>query len=146
MRGLNTNSIILTLNYNYKTNFISFLNFNVCFQIENVLVRCICRLPWFQEDDLHELPSWFLLVVCCNICKLWYHVNCEKIPEAVVKDRALEWYCSDCRDNFKLWKVYSFPILYGFAVSTFPIIIIFWYLWGWNFGKWKLDREKIIDG
>ena len=47
-------------------------------------VYCSCRMP--------EL----LLMVQCNSCKEWFHVQCETIPTKVIKNPSLVWECRQC--------------------------------------------------
>ena len=53
---------------------------------ERVPVFCVCRLP----DDGR-------LMVQCSRCKEWYHNNCVKLPETIIKNDNVPWFCESCK-------------------------------------------------
>lgn len=55
---------------------------------------CVCRMPDFGVHEL--LPKKFHVMVQCNICKEYFHQECENIPESAIKCKKVPWYCSSC--------------------------------------------------
>lgn len=51
-------------------------------------IFCVCRMPELQNIEM---------VACCK-CKAWYHVHCVSVPQSVLKDRKVVWFCSDCNN------------------------------------------------
>jgi hypothetical protein len=61
----------------------------------SINLNCICKMP-FDEKDC-GMPEKYRKVVQCISCKIWYHPQCESIPENVVGDKKTLWFCSQCR-------------------------------------------------
>jgi hypothetical protein len=58
-------------------------------------LNCICKIPFSEKDC--GMPEKYRKVVQCLSCKIWYHPECESIPDTVVGDKNSLWFCSQCR-------------------------------------------------
>ena len=58
-------------------------------------LNCICKMPFSEKDC--GMPEKYRKVVQCLSCKIWYHPECESIPDTVVGDKNSLWFCSQCR-------------------------------------------------
>ena len=85
-------------------------------------VNFVCRMP--------EEEGWRM--ICCNICKEWFHEGCVEIPTEAWMDKDFTWTCSYCwfikylfltslkRLNFVLKNVGVVPRHVSFTISTSP--------------------------
>ena len=55
-------------------------------QTEHIRVYCSCHLPDHGKEKM----------AACDRCAEWYHISCENIPKAVVKNSGTFWICSKC--------------------------------------------------
>ena len=82
-------------------------------------IRKICVLKTLVPYIGYRWPKSFLSFVLRRMakcdrtrpgCKIWYHQECEAIPENVFEDEdeETEWFCSHCKKNWKLWLTTGF--------------------------------------
>ena len=61
---------------------------------KQIEVFCLCRTPWFQDED-HDPDN---IMVKCTKCRDWYHVRHHNppIPQSAINNKREKWICSDC--------------------------------------------------
>ena len=52
---------------------------------QKVDVYCICRMPEMGES-----------MVECSSCAEWYHISCVNVPQTVLDNSSMPWYCKHC--------------------------------------------------
>jgi hypothetical protein len=57
-------------------------------------IYCVCRMPDF--GDPRPLPERYSVMTQCNMCKKYYHPECENIPQLVINSKKIPWFCSVC--------------------------------------------------
>ena len=54
---------------------------------DDIEVHCHCRMP-----ELKGVP-----MIECSKCSNLFHVNCEVVPNDILKDSLADWYRKDCQ-------------------------------------------------
>ena len=57
-------------------------------------IYCVCRMPDF--GDPRSLPERYRVMTQCNMCKKYYHPECENIPQLVIYSKKIPWFSSVC--------------------------------------------------
>ena len=55
---------------------------------QKVDVYCTCRIPEMGES-----------MVECSRCAEWYHTFCVNVPQTVLDNSSLPWYCKSCYNH-----------------------------------------------
>ncbi len=66
-------------------------------------LHCLCRLPEMEK-----------VMVCCDVCDVWYHEGCVPVPDTVFLDDSAEWVCCQCK------LIYNWFIPLGLITCTVP--------------------------
>lgn len=63
-----------------------------CEHTKIIWLYCLCRLPWFEEDNTVQS----LRMAQCDRCDEWFHQGCAKIKEEIFMRKNQWWICTKC--------------------------------------------------